>query len=632
MMELPRGGYSRRLTATFLAALFTLLAGSATALGVQTSSASQTEPSLLVRGLLAIEEEDEATAIDLLTRAIEAEPELSETDLTRAWLGLAEAHEWAGDDQAAFEAYAEVLKLDRVHEAACLGYAARSYDVDEGSKGIRILTRLLRHQPEHVDALAHRGFLYQARSQPQRAIRDFELVADDPAASWILSTYAQALLEVGDEQGAFTQATRAVEYDPEDAYAYWVRGYVKHFAGNVTGGAEEFERAVALDPLQAEFPYEDYEGGAHEEPEISQLEALRAMVIPLFTWAALMSLFGLAIGLGGSKYLVAKEHRSNAGIQPVYDGPHKELFTIYIQNVALTLVTLGVYRFWAKVRTRRFHLTHTIFADGRFDYHATGEEKFIGFVKGMLILVPFGVAYYYGSQWMAENPTRILTHLGISYGIFFGLYLIRPLALVGGQRFNLARTSWNNLRFRFTGRLRDAYKLYIGDAFLIVLTLGIYWSWHLCRVRRFKLAHTTLGEETLDFRGEGSALFGIQLKGVIFTMMTLGIYFPWYVAERHRFWTSHSHFRRKRFHSNLTGKAVLAVGGPGFLATVLTLGLALPWAITRWRTMIAATTYYSGSIDQETLMSIQDTAATSTLEGVGEAGEVLGEIGDLFGL
>jgi uncharacterized membrane protein YjgN (DUF898 family) len=68
------------------------------------------------------------------------------------------------------------------------------------------------------------------------------------------------------------------------------------------------------------------------------------------------------------------------------------------------------------------------------------------------------------------------------------------------------------------------------------------------------------------------------------------------------------------------------------LVTIVTLGLALPWAVTRWRTLLTHSTHYAGRIDAEQLESIRDSAASGTLEGLGEAGELFGEIGDLFGV
>ncbi|QDV07945.1 Tetratricopeptide repeat protein [Planctomycetes bacterium Poly30] len=556
----------------------------------------------------------------------------SEPDTVEAWLAIAREHEANDDPEAAFEAYGNALKIDRTHEEACLGYAARAWEIDRGIKGIQVLNRLLREQPDHVDALAYRGFLHQTRDKDARAIRDLERVANEASASWTLTYYARALLYEGDFPEASIQSSRALEYDELDSYAFWVRGYAAFLTGDEESAARDFARAVELDPEWAEAPYQAVDPGGLDPEDEAVIEAVGTLLKAALCWAILLGLIGLVVGLGGSSYLVPAARRQEAGIQPAYDGPHKELFTIYLQNVALTLLTLGVYRFWAKVRTRRFHLTHTVFADGRFDYHATGQEKFVGFLKGMAILVPFGYAYYRASQWVDAHPTEVFAQIGLNYGLFFGLVLIRPLALVGAQRFNLARTSWNNLRFRFTGTLKGAYGLYLRDAFLIIFSLGIYWSWHLCNVKRFKLSHTKLGEERGDFTGDGSTLFGIQLVGYFASILTLGLYVPWYLAARHRFWTEHTKFMRKRFHSTLSGKAVLAVGGPGLLASIFTLGLAIPWAVTRWRRMIAATTLYSGQIDHETLASIQDHEATSTLEGIGEAGELFGEIGDLFGI
>ncbi len=37
-----------------------------------------------------------------------------------------------------------------------------------------------------------------------------------------------------------------------------------------------------------------------------------------------------------------------------HHGAAGELFKIYVVNILLTLVTLGIYRFWAKTRVRRY--------------------------------------------------------------------------------------------------------------------------------------------------------------------------------------------------------------------------------------------------------------------------------------
>ena len=71
-----------------------------------------------------------------------------------------------------------------------------------------------------------------------------------------------------------------------------------------------------------------------------------------------------------------------------YAGPTRTLGSIFVRNLLLTLVTLGVYQFWAKTRLRRF-VWGAIAIDGEpFEYTGTGRELFIGFLKAMAILFP----------------------------------------------------------------------------------------------------------------------------------------------------------------------------------------------------------------------------------------------------
>jgi uncharacterized membrane protein YjgN (DUF898 family) len=314
-----------------------------------------------------------------------------------------------------------------------------------------------------------------------------------------------------------------------------------------------------------------------------------------------------------------------------YDGRAAELFKVYLQNVALTVATLGVYRFWARVRMTRYRYQHTAFGGARFDYHATGREKLVGFLKGMLVLAP-SVA----GLWLLHDA--LVPHYGDDtaftvsmWSFLLLLFLLRPLIVVGSQRFNLSRTSWCNVRFRFAGRIGAAYGLYLRDLVLMVVTLGIYSFWHQCNVRRFKLKHTRLGDLEFDYRGDGSQLFGITLGGTLLCYVTAGIYAPWLIARLHRYHLEHTYVRGHRFRSRLTGGHVLSVGAPALLVSIVTLGLALPWALDRWYRLLTDTTSFPQPIDVDRLRALPDTQASPVLEGVGEAGEALSGLGDLFG-
>ena len=55
----------------------------------------------------------------------------------------------------------------------------------------------------------------------------------------------------------------------------------------------------------------------------------------------------------------------------VFTGTGGEYFRIWIVNIALTIVTLGIYSAWAKVRTNRWFYGHTLLDNSPFSYLAT---------------------------------------------------------------------------------------------------------------------------------------------------------------------------------------------------------------------------------------------------------------------
>ena len=255
----------------------------------------------------------------------------------------------------------------------------------------------------------------------------------------------------------------------------------------------------------------------------------------------------------------------------------------------------------------------------------------MGFSKGVLILAPaIGALYLLSLALTPSLGAETATTVGV-WGLLAVMYGLRPLLLVGAQRFNSSRTSWNNLRFRFTGRVGDAYRLYSADLPRIIFTLGLYWSWHRCNVRRFRMQHTRMGDLGFGYRGRGGELFQVSFLGTLLCYLTLGIYVPWQIANVQRFHIENTTFRGHAFRSRLTGRLVLARVVPAMLAIVLTLGLAIPWALQRWYELVTNTTSYPEAIDPAELRSIHDAAASALVEGLGEAGDALAEIGDYFG-
>ncbi len=74
---------------------------------------------------------------------------------------------------------------------------------------------------------------------------------------------------------------------------------------------------------------------------------------------------------------------STGSVSFKFTGQAGEYFRIWIVNICLTLVTLGIYSAWAKVRRKRYFYGNTLLNEAGFDYLA--DPKAI--LRGRLIEV-----------------------------------------------------------------------------------------------------------------------------------------------------------------------------------------------------------------------------------------------------
>ena len=74
--------------------------------------------------------------------------------------------------------------------------------------------------------------------------------------------------------------------------------------------------------------------------------------------------------------------------QPLYTGRLRKLIPIVLRNILLSIITLGIYRFWGKTKIRRYLWSQVSFRGEPLEYTGTGTELFLGFLVVMLILIP----------------------------------------------------------------------------------------------------------------------------------------------------------------------------------------------------------------------------------------------------
>lgn len=130
-----------------------------------------------------------------------------------------------------------------------------------------------------------------------------------------------------------------------------------------------------------------------------------------------------------------------------FTGSGSEYFRIWIVNLLLTLVTLGLYYPWAKVRRQRYFMGNTVVGEHPLGFHANPRTMLRGYLLVVVLLVLYSVA------------GRVSPEAGLV--AFVLVAAVWPALLKSSTQFRLANTSWRGLRFRFEGSVRQAYAVWL---------------------------------------------------------------------------------------------------------------------------------------------------------------------------
>jgi uncharacterized membrane protein YjgN (DUF898 family) len=327
-----------------------------------------------------------------------------------------------------------------------------------------------------------------------------------------------------------------------------------------------------------------------------------------------------------------------------YDGRISDLYRIYLINLLLNIVTLGIWRFWGITRIRRYVWSRFSSAGSRFEYDGTGLQLFLGFLLAMLVI--FGLAVVDVVLTVMLRPYGKLP--GVLPFVVFDL-LLTVLALgapFSAQRYRLSHTVWRGVRGGMDGSMLAYGALSLRYNIYRALSLFQLAPWVSLRLFERRVNASFIGNQRFDCHSKvgklylrflltflgvvalGLLVFGsvfvfagplvsqvedawrnpvspATMRAYILTIIPAYIVFGFgaalisasYSAAFYRHVTSNTTLAGLRFGSEVSGVTVLMLGLGNAAILLFTLGLGMPIVIHRNARYFATNLLATGALD-----------------------------------
>lgn len=343
------------------------------------------------------------------------------------------------------------------------------------------------------------------------------------------------------------------------------------------------------------------------------------------------------------------QQSSGGTLQLEFRGSGSEYFRIWIVNILLSILTLGIYSAWAKVRRNRYLYSSTHLGGSSFEYHGNP----IAILKGRIVAFIF----FFGYQFtLHRNPV-------LGSGMLLILAAIMPWLVWKSLQFKLYNSSYRGIRFGFRGTAGQAYSTFLLWPILTGLTLYLLAPVFHQRLKRFQHNESRFGSTHFSFDagvgqfywaylvGIGIMLAGLIVIGVGFgstllalfsgghgtafdiaAMSSIGLmffaFYIWMFAIYPIFLTllqnliwNHTKLGDHQFKNNLQWGRMTFIAITNILGIVCTLGLFIPFA------QIRSLRYRVESLQLDVNGSLDDFIA-ETQEQVNATGEGMADLLD----
>jgi uncharacterized membrane protein YjgN (DUF898 family) len=208
--------------------------------------------------------------------------------------------------------------------------------------------------------------------------------------------------------------------------------------------------------------------------------------------------------------------RSDAGsgardLRFEFTGSGGEYFRIWIVNLVLSGLTLGIYSAWAKVRREQYFHRNTMLDGSGFDYHG----KATAILFGRLIAVGFFVAL---SVLQKVNTTAYM------FASLAAVPLI-PWFIMRALRFRAANSSFRGLRFHHRGTYGQALKAFVGHGLLLLPTLFLWLPMWRRAITRFQIGKLSYGDTDFKCEPPIGKIYGVYaiIGALLMVQLVIGV-------------------------------------------------------------------------------------------------------------
>ncbi len=269
---------------------------------------------------------------------------------------------------------------------------------------------------------------------------------------------------------------------------------------------------------------------------------------------------------------------------------------IAIRNAVLGLMTLGLYRFWAKVAIRRHLWRHVRLLGEPLEYLGAGKELLLGFLVALTVFLPVSVVFKAAELVLIGWGRGAIVAKDVVFVL--SIFFLIQFAIHRARGYRLSRTMWRGVRAGQSGGALGYALAALGYGILTGVTLGLAYPVYRTRLFRLRMDNTWFGDRRFRFDGGAgplalrwlavwaiaaaaigsvAALSGaataaaravpafaahpaqvVPLLAAIVALLVVVPAYLWYRAAEFRYFASRTLFEGMRFRSTLpTGRVIL---------------------------------------------------------------------------